>query len=491
MDTGSNNGANIEGRIVTKPVNAPLGIATGRRLTLLELTCLAYFTACGGAFGIEPLIGAVGPGWAMVLILLTPALYSAPIALMAAELSTMMPEEGGYYIWVRESLGPFWAVQEAWWTLGYSVMLLASFPVLFVAYLSYLIPAIAVSADAPGMLPGSLIRWSVALLVILSAMMVNLLGARDVGRSAIAAAAVVVGAFLLLVIVGLGGGAEPADSISIVRHDLGTSHPGALLLGLSLSIMAYGGWDNISTYASEVDQPQRAYPRALAGALVLAVIGYALPVLAGIVFTTDAAVWSAEAGWPVIAAHVGGRWLGTVLAIAGLVSMWGLFNAQLLYVSRIPFVMARDGWLPAVLARAGSARAVPRVAIVSLCAITACLALFSFNSLVVMICLLYTTALVLEFLALVILRVRRPQAHRPFRVPGRQWGLAYVCVAPLAVAGAVLFAIIQDGDSYGAQLALVAGVAVSGVILYLGSRKKANALACARSTDAASRGEAA
>jgi hypothetical protein len=39
------------------------------------------------------------------------------------------------------------------------------------------------------------------------------------------------------------------------------------------------------------------------------------------------------------------------VAAAGLVSMWGLFNAQLLYASRIPFVMARDGWLPAILAQ--------------------------------------------------------------------------------------------------------------------------------------------
>jgi amino acid transporter len=44
-------------------------------------------------------------------------LYSLPIALMVAEFVTLMPEEGGYYIWVREALGPFWAVQEAWWAM--------------------------------------------------------------------------------------------------------------------------------------------------------------------------------------------------------------------------------------------------------------------------------------------------------------------------------------------------------------------------------------
>ena len=109
-----------------------------------------------------------------------------------------MPEEGGYYIWVRDSLGPFWAVQEARWTMSYSVMLLACFPVLFVSYLSYLVPWIAPSADVPGTHSGMLVRWIVALLVIVSAMTVNLRGTRDVGRSAIIAAAFVVGTFLIV-----------------------------------------------------------------------------------------------------------------------------------------------------------------------------------------------------------------------------------------------------------------------------------------------------
>jgi amino acid transporter len=342
----------------------PIRLARERRLALPALTCLAYFTACGGAFGIEPLIGAVGPGWAVVLIFLTPLLWSLPIALMTAELTTLMPEQGGYYVWVYESLGPFWAVQEAWWTMCNTLMLMAIFPVLFVSYLSYLVPWIAPSADVPVLHAGPLIRWGVAVVVIASAMAVNLKGARDVGRSAIAAVAVVLGSFLMLVTIWLAQPSGPANSVSIVARDFAVDHRGALLLGLSTLVFNYSGWDNVSTFASEVDRPQHNYPLAVGGALVLAVLGYILPVLAGISVTTDANVWSADAGWPAIAGLIGGRWLGGVLAAAGLVSMWGLFNAQLLYVSRIPFVMARDGWLPKTLARATPDTAVPKVAII-------------------------------------------------------------------------------------------------------------------------------
>ncbi|HEY4776194.1 MAG TPA: amino acid permease, partial [Candidatus Acidoferrales bacterium] len=77
-------------------------------MTLLGLMAIAFFTTCGGPFGLEPLPAAVGPGWAVVLILAAPLFWSLPMALMVAELSTLMPEEGGYYVWVREAMGPFW-----------------------------------------------------------------------------------------------------------------------------------------------------------------------------------------------------------------------------------------------------------------------------------------------------------------------------------------------------------------------------------------------
>ena len=114
----------------------------------------------------------------------------------------------------------------------------------------------------------------------------------------------------------------------------------AVLLGLSIVLFNYGGWDNISTYASEVNRPQRNYPLALGGALLLTVLAYVIPVIAGISITRDPMLWTTDAGWPAIAAIIGGRWLGILLALAGLVAQWTLLNAQLLYVSRLPFVLA-------------------------------------------------------------------------------------------------------------------------------------------------------
>ncbi|MGA2856449.1 MAG: APC family permease [Candidatus Sulfotelmatobacter sp.] len=436
------------------------------------LACLVFFTTCGGAFGLEPLIGAVGPGWAVVLILVTPLVWSLPTSLMVAELATLMPEEGGYYVWIRETFGPFWAVQQACWTMASSVVWLAMFPVLFVSYLTFLVPAIATYGEAAR--AGALIRWLIALLVIVSGMGLNLRGAQDVGRSAKANAYLVLGAFALLLFVWWKHFA-PGAAVEVISRDLAANHKGVLLLGLSYVIFNYSGWDNVSTYAGEVDRPQRNYPRAIGIALLLLVLAYLLPVLAGITVTTQPAIWSSDAGWPVISQLVGGSWLGSVMAAAGLVSMWGLFSAQLLYVSRLPYVMACDGWLPKALAKVSPGTAVPKVAILCFCAIAALFAALSFGSLALISCLLYAGALTLEFLTLITLRIRRPHARRDFRVPGGWWGMSYVCVTPFAFAGLVLFAALRDWQSFPGQLLVVGVVVGSGVALYFFRRGMAAA----------------
>jgi amino acid transporter len=454
----------------------PIHLPKSRRLTLLALTCLIFFITCGGPFGLEGLIGTVGPGWAIVLIIVTPLIWSLPMALMVAELSTMMPEEGGYYIWVRETLGPFWGVQEAWWTISYSTILLASFSVLFVSYLAFFIPGLATGADAahPGL--AALLKWLVAVSVMATVAAVNLRGARDVGRSAKIGALFVLGAFALLVLVWLKQGPAPGTVVGIVTRDLASKHSGTLLLGLSIIAFNYSGWDNASTFAGEVDQPQRNYPRALAGALVVIVLCYLLPVFAGVSLTSSPDVWNADAGWPVIAQMIGGRWLGALIAAAGLVSMWGLCNAQVLYLSRLPYVMARDGWLPKALAQSSSETAVPKTAILWCCAIGALFAALSFGSLAVITCLLNTAGLTLEFLALIVLRVKRPDAPRGFRVPGGWLGLGYVCVSPFVAAMVLLMAIFRDWRSYPGQILVVVGVVVAGVVQYFARRSGARAL---------------
>lgn len=442
-----------------------------RRLGVATLTALIYFTVCGGAYGLEPVVSAVGPGWAVVLILVTPVVYSVPIALMAAELVALLPDEGGYYIWVRESFGRFWAVQEAWWTLAFGVFSVASYPVLFVSYLNYLLTHAGAGLVDPAVLARPLNQWLIALAVIASGAAINLLGALDVGRSALVAAVFVLAAFAAFIAVWVLSGQSPAHSAAVIAQDLVSGRRTDLLLGLSVIVFNYSAWDKVSSYAGEVDAPQRTYPIALAGALLLTVLSYLVPVLAGVGVSTEPALWSADAGWPAIAERFGGQWLGLALAAGGLVSMWSLFSAALLWVSRGPSVLAMDGWLPGFLAPSRNENAVPVAALIVASILCAGLAAVSFGDLVVVQTLFYTAALALEALALVYFRVKLPDAPRGFRVPGGRWGLAYACIAPLLFAVAVIYAAIRDAESYGLLLGLTAAIAGSGCALYWAGRR--------------------
>ena len=334
-------------------------------------------------------------------------------------------------------------------------------------YLSFFIQAVAPGIDLMHTDSGPFFRWLLAAVIILTATIVNLLGARDVGRSSKISAAFVVGSFVTLVLVWALRHAAPSNVIEIVHRDFISNRTNALLLGLSYIVFNYSGWDNVSTYAAEVDHPQRNYPCAIAVALVIVLLGYLVPVLAGIGTATDPALWTPDAGWPVIAQLIGGRWLGSLVAAGGLVSVWALVNAQLFYVSRLPLVLARDGWLPRWLAQASSDSGAPKAAVIVCALITAILTAFSFGVLAVIQCLLYAGALTLEFLALIILRLRRPHAPRPFRVPGGWLGLGYVCLTPFSFCGLVLFATLRDWRSFAGQIAVVGLVIASGSGLYL------------------------
>ena len=112
------------------------------KMRLLPLIAATYFMVSGGPYGLEDIIGKAGYGRAFGLLLLIPLLWSLPTALMVGELASAMPEEGGFYQWVRRAMGPFWGFQEAWLSLAASVFDMAIYPTTFVLYLSHVAPTL-------------------------------------------------------------------------------------------------------------------------------------------------------------------------------------------------------------------------------------------------------------------------------------------------------------------------------------------------------------
>jgi amino acid transporter len=446
-------------------------LPAARKLTLGALVCVIFFTVSGGAYGIEPLVGKVGAGLAVAFIIVTPLLWSLPIALMVSELSSMMPEEGGYYVWVRRALGNFWGVQEGWWTIGYTCVDMAIYPVLFVNYLAFFAPQLATPAEGPMSWRVWFLRWLVCVGIIVISCAINWRGAKAVGRAAQSMFGFVLAGFAVLTLIGLTKNGALGQAWTAITTSF-TARPDAALLavGISTVLWNYSGWDNVSTYAGEVNDASRNYPRAMALALPLTIGAYLLPTLAGLGTTAAPEHW-ADGTWPVLGELLAGKWLGLALAGAALLSAWSLFNSQLLYVSRLPYRMACDGWLPQFLARADEETGVPRNALLLACGAAALFSMLSFDKLVIMDIMLYCAELLLEFVALVVLRLKQPDAARPFRVPLGWAGVAYVCLAPLAFGAFALWANLQDREQW-RQLIIVAAILAGGVFVYYLQRGK-------------------
>jgi amino acid transporter len=433
-----------------------------RSISTLSLVFILYFSTSGGAYTTETLVASVGPGLALLTLVLVPLVYTLPEILIVGELASMLPEEGGYYRWVQRAFGPFWAFQNGWLTWMYSLVDMAIYPKLFVTYLAYFAPA----------LPASAVH-AVGLGVIWGATAVNLAGAGRVGRTSVFAGCFILGGFLAL-----SAASVPHATHVPWRPFSGGTGAGGWAVGLSIALWNYIGWDNASTVQGEVRDATRSYPRALAFALPIVVAGYLLPLL-GALAATDWRRWT-EGGWPAIAHAAGGSagpLLAAWIAVGGMVSALALFNALLLAYSRIPFVMAQDGLLPAPLART-DVRGTPRVAVLFAAVWYSVFMLLPFGELVVADVLLYSLALVMELASLVVLRAREPALRGAFRIPVGTAAVAVLASLPLCVLIVVVGLSFRDGES-GVPAVLGAGIAIAlGPLCYaLASRRARRASA--------------
>ncbi len=418
-----------------------------RSLGTLPLVFILYFTVSGGPFTTETLVHSVGPGLALLMLVLVPIVWSLPEALIVGELASMLPEEGGYYRWVDRAFGRFWAFQNGWLTWMYSLVDMALYPLLFIQYLRYFAPSLTGEQ-----------QWFVSLAVIWGATAINLLGSGRVGRASVVSGVFIVSGFLAVTLAAL----PHAVHTPWVPFAAPGQHPAkGLAVGLSIALWNYIGWDNASTVQGEVRDATRSYPRALAIALPLVVLGYLTPLLATL-GATDWSTWR-DGGWPEIARAAAGRmgpFLADWVALAGMVSALALFNALLLAYSRIPFVMAQDGLLPRALA-VTDRRGTPRNAVLAAAVCYSAFVLMPFGRLVVADVLLYSLALFLEFGALIALRKKEPELRGAFRIPLPRGGVIALASAPVVILGFVIAASFRDG-TYGVPA--VAGSAVAMIV---------------------------
>ena len=372
----------------------------------------------GGTYGIEDIVHGAGYGRAILFLVLTPVLWSLPTAFMIGELSSALPFEGGYYAWVRRAMGNFWGFQEAWLSLAASIFDMAIYPTLFVAYLTRLFPWFA--ENRRGVMVG--------LAVVIVCALLNIAGVKVVSTTSLWLFFALSSPFALVVLL------SPLKYGALFHAVTApTTSKVDLIGGLLICMWNYMGWDNASTTATEVERPQRTYPRAMLVAVCIVALTYILPVAAVWMTRLPAGAWE-TGSWADIAGLLGGPLLRIALVVGGMFSAFGMFNALVMSYSRLPLAMAQDGMLPSFFGKMNRRRA-PWVAIVALAIGWACCLGLGFERLVTIDILIYGLSLALEFLALIVLRVREPNLARPFRVPGGMVGAVALGIAPVALLG--------------------------------------------------------
>lgn len=431
------------------------GSGRARKLRLLPLLVATYFMVSGGPYDIEDVIGHGGYGGALLLLLLLPFFWSLPTALMLGELAAAIPAEGGFYAWVRRALGPFWGFQEAWLSLAASVFDMAIYPTTSVLYLERIAPALTRGHRA--------ILLELAL--VAAAVLWNLRGAAAVGEGSIGLWAVSMSPYIVLILiggyVGLLAARGPFGGHASLARPAGVGFSTAVLVAM----WNYMGWDNATTVAHEVENPQRNYPRVILLAVGMIMLTYAIPI-AAVAWAGIPADRFSTGAWVDAARILGGPGLALAVVLAGVVDDFGTFSNLTLSYTRLPHALAEDGLLPAVFTRRLENGA-PWVS-VAVCGLCWALALgLSFERLITIDLVLWGLSLILEFLALIVLRRAEPGLARPFRIPGPEWVPVVLAISPAALTVYALYASREETVAGTSAFAFAMAIALAGPGLYL------------------------
>ena len=407
----------------------------------------------GGPFGLEDMVTTSGPGMTLLYLLVLPFFWCIPVSLVSAELTTAMPVSGGFYRWTRAAFGDFWGFLAGWWNWSASFLLGGAYAVLFTDYLVYYFPQI--------------VGWKhyvVSLALIALITWINIRGIEMVGQVATALEIFIFVPVLAMVVIGLAKWHHNPFLPLVVPHQATFKVFG---VGLALGLWLYSGYEQLSTVAEEVENPQRSYPRALALVVPLSIAIYFLPTLAGLASAGNWESWHtgyfSDAAKVIGGMWLGHTWLGTWMTLAAMIGNVALLNSTVLTTTRMPFAMAEDGYLPAMLTRKHSRYGTPWLAIVVSAVIYALLAWQSLGQIISVYIWLRSATTVLTVLSAWKLRRTRPELPRTFRIPGGRFGLAYVVGAPVVMA---ILALV-GGDRFatiGGLIAIALGPVVYAIL---------------------------
>ncbi|MBK6305913.1 MAG: amino acid permease [Gemmatimonadetes bacterium] len=406
-----------------------MAVALKRTLGTTDLTLLVIGNVIGSGIFLVPSSVLQQSGGSVAVasaVWLVGGVLSLLGALSYGELGAMEQGSGGLYAYIRDGFGALPAFLYGW-TLFF-VIGSGTVATLAVAAANYMGQFAELSLVA---------KKAIAIGLILLMAVINVRGTRESASVQNVATGIKVVAILVmsLILFTLGsGGSLPASP----------STPNISSVGLSIIsvLWAYEGWQYVTFVASESVNPQRSLPRAIvAGTLTLIAI-YLLANFAYLAALGPDRVAASDRVASEAISQVLGPAAGSVIAIAIIISMYSAAHATVITAPRVYFSMAQDGLFFRRLAEVHPRFGTPALAISANCAWAAVLALTgTFQQLLTYVVFVGWIFYALGAAAVIALRIKRPDAPRPFRVPGYPFTpLIFV----LAAAAIVLNTIVEQ-----------------------------------------------
>jgi amino acid transporter len=401
----------------------------------MNIVFMIYCLVAAGAFGIEEMIPASGPGITLIMLMVFPFIWAWPISSMVAEMGAILPSEGGVYVWVKEAFGEFWGFQAGWWNTVSIYITNGIYVALVVGYIRNFVEM----SDAMG--------FTVKILMIVIFTIINLLGIREVGWVSTFLSICILIGFSVVAIVGfVNWNQNPFDPV--VAEELSTFE--AIGGSIAICIWMYCGYECISNMAGEVEKPQ-VIPKGLIIAMPLIALTYVLPTMAGLASVGSWEDWATTGegtvGYSdVLTQFMGPAW-GVGFLVIAIISQCAIFNTYLASGSRGFFVLADDHLCPKFLVKVSKGRGVPYVGILSLAFVTMLLAQYDFATLVMAEVVFILALYIILPLAVVRYRKIMPVEKRGgvFVIPGGNPGLYFCCGIVVLIS---VVALMINGTDY-------------------------------------------
>jgi APA family basic amino acid/polyamine antiporter len=392
-----------------------------RTLTAWDLTLLGIGAIIGtGIFVLTGTAAANQAGPAIILSYLAAGLACGFAALCYAEFASMIPIAGSAYTYAYATMGELFA-----WIIGWDLILEYAVGSMTVAigwsgYMQRLLAGAGVTlptwmSAAPGAVPGAVINLP-AVIIVLCIMYLLVIGIRESARFN----AIMVAIKLAAVLFFIGAGAvyvRPENWTPFTPY----GWPG-VMTAAGVVFFAYIGFDAVSTTAEEARNPQRDLPIGIISSLVICTLLYLIvaAILSGIVpvvgHRDDAAFLNAPVAFAL--SLIGQDWASYLVSAGAVAGITSVLLVMLMSQPRIFFAMSRDGLLPMGISKVHPRFGTPYITTIITCVIVAIVAgLTRIDTVGEMTSIGTLFAFAIVCGAVLILRMKRPEAHRPFRVP--------------------------------------------------------------------------